>query len=158
MTGAGIDTKELERFLTKLGNSRAALREARRQAMEAAGPKLKTLLDGEIGGTGKVRRWQEAAVGSGGGYSAVRPKANTWAEDGRGRTTRYQVGRVTKAIESGHAFPAPGGKQGYRPRIRSGRMSVPGRHFYEAAQARVPEIAREAAEQVLDALKQHLEG
>lgn len=157
MTETGIDGKELERLMEKLKKSPEAFSKARRAAMEAAAPKLKALIDGEIGGTGKVRRWQAAAVGSGGGYAAVRPKAKTAAEDGRGKTTRYQVGQVTNAIDSGHSFPSPAGKRGYRPRIRSGRMSVPGRHFYEAAQAKVPDVAREAAEQTAAALTKYLE-
>lgn len=34
-------------------------------------------------GNGEVAGWQDAAVGSGGGYSAVRPKKNTFTQNGK---------------------------------------------------------------------------
>lgn len=158
MTETGIDARELTELTEKLKKSPEILSKARTAAIKAAAPKLKALIDGEIGGTGKVRKWQAEYVGSGGGYAAVRPKAKTAAEDSRGKVTRYQVGQVTNAIDSGHAFPTPTGKAGYKPRIRSGRTSVPGRHFYAAAQAKVPAVAQAAAEETAEALLEYLEG
>lgn len=154
-----LDTRELDGLIKKLEQAPEVIKTAKRKAFETAAPRLRQLVASEIGGTGKVQRWQQAYVGSGGGYAAVRPKANTWAEDNRGRMTRYQVGAVTNAINAGHRFPSPSGKaKRYRPRVKSGRQSVPGKHFYEAAQRKVPEVAQEAAQQVADRLINHLEG
>ncbi|HIT31680.1 MAG TPA: hypothetical protein IAC25_02435 [Candidatus Enterenecus stercoripullorum] len=154
-----LDTRELGELATRLDRAPEVIREARRQAMEQAAPKLQGLVTAEIGGTGKVQRWQQAYVGSWGGYAAVRPKAKTFAQDNRGKVTRYQVGAVTNAINAGHRFPSPSGRnRDYRPRIRSGQQRVPGRHFYESAQAKVPQVAQEAAQQMADALISHLEG
>ena len=158
MIEASIDAKALDQLAAKLERSPHILREAKRKAFEAAAPKLKSELDHEIGGSGKVRNWQAAYVGSKGGYAAVRPKAKTYAEDSKGRTTRYQVGAVTNAINSGHRFPTPSGKKRYRARIKIATQRVPGKHFYEAAQGNVPQIAQETAEQVAQTLIHHLEG
>lgn len=153
-----LNSRELDKLLAKLEQAPEVLQQARRKALEAAAPKLRQLVVREIGSTGKVQRWQQAYVGSGGGYAAARPKAKTFAEDSRGRKTRYQVGAVTNAINAGHRFPTPSGTaKRYRPRIRSGRQSVPGKHFYEAAQAQLPNIAQEAAQQVALAVIDHLE-
>lgn len=159
MQEAKLDKSELERLVEKLKKSPEIIRQAKRQAFQQAAPQLKQLVDTEIGGTGKVQRWQESYVGSLGGYAAARPKAKTYAEDSRGRKTKYQVGYVTNAITSGHRFPSPSGKdKRYRPRIESGRQNVPGRHFYEAAQTKAESVAQKAAEQVVDTLIKHLEG
>lgn len=155
MIEAGLDATQLDALIAKLERSPEVILQAKRQAFETAAPKLKQTVDTEIGGTGKVRSWQATYVGSGGGYAAVRPKAKTYTETKK----RYAVGYVTNAINSGHRFPTPTGKnKRYRARINSGRQKVAGRHFYEAAQAQVPQIAQEAAQQVVSALMVHLEG
>lgn len=154
-----LDASELDELVERLDKSPEVIREARRKAMEQAAPKLQQQVRTEIGGSGKVQRWQDSFVGSRGGYAAARPKAKTFAQDNRGKVTRYQVGAVTNAINFGHRFPSPSGRnRDYRPRIRSGQQRVPGRHFYEAAQAKVPQAAQEAAQQMADALISHLEG
>ena len=159
MLEAKLDTGELDELIRKLDQAPGVIQEAKRKAFEAAAPKLRQLVVREIGGTGKVQRWQQAYVGSQGGYAAARPKAKTFAEDNQGRKTRYQVGAVTNAINAGHRFPTPSGTaKRYRPRIRSGRQSVPGKHFYETAQAQLPNVAQGAAQQVAQAVAEHLEG
>ena len=152
-----IDTSDLKRLLEKLDAAPDILEDARRRAMEEAAPKLKREVDAAIGGRGKVRSWQEERVGSEGGYAAVSPKSKTWTEvNGRGK--KYAVGHVTNAIEHGHRFPSPTGKnQRYQPRIESGRMRVTGRYFYKQADGKTMEIAREAAAQVEAELIAHLE-
>ena len=156
---ATLDTRELEKLVQRLAQSPQILREARRKAFEDAAPKLKKEVTGQLGSSRKVYRWQEAYVGSKGGYAAVRPKARTYAEDDKGRKTRYQVGYVTRAINSGHRFPSPSGRnKRYKPRIKSASQQVPGKHFYQAAQANMPDIARDAAEQVVHTLMEHLQG
>lgn len=146
-----VDSRELNALLERIAGSPDVLREAKRAAFAQAGPKLKEILDSEIGGTGKVRRWQEAVVGSRGGYAAVRPRARTLAEDDRGKTTRYQVGQVTNAINSGHAFPG-------KAKARKGGGRVKGRYFYQAAQEKAEGVAQSAGEQIAQAIIEHLEG
>lgn len=154
MIQAKLDTGELNRLTEKLDQSPEVIKQAKREAFETAAGKVKQALDGRIGGTGKVRSWQEQYVGSKGGYAAVRPAANTYTDKSR----RYAVGYVTNAINSGHKFPSPSGKnQRYKPRIVSGRQNVPGKQFYEATQSEVEQIAQEAVNQVAEILKQHLE-
>lgn len=156
MIEAKINAADLERLIKKLEQAPGIIREAKRQAFAEAAPKLKGLVDTAIGGHGKVQRWQGQYVGSGGGYAAVRPLAETFTEvNGRGK--RYAVGHVTNAIDSGHRFPSPSGRPGYRPRIASGRQRVPGRAFYAIAQDHTPQIAQETAEQVVQRLIEHLE-
>lgn len=153
-----IDHSELDRLVEKLAKSPQVLREAKRQAMEAAAPKLKQALDAQIGGSGKVRSWQETYVGPKGGYAAVRPKAKTYAEI-KGKQTgfrappkKYAVGYITNAVNSGHRFPRD--KLGYRGSVGT----VPGREFYQQAQAQAGSVAQEAAAQIVQTLTEHLGG
>lgn len=157
MIEVSIDQKDLDRLVETLAKSPQIIQQAKRQAFEEAAPKLKQAVDTAIGGSGKVQSWQAQYVGSKGGYAAVRPKGKTFTEvNGRGK--RYAVGQVTNAIDSGHRFPSPSGKdKHYRPRIESGRQSVPGKAFYQSAEAQLPAIAQAAAEQVVAALMKHLE-
>lgn len=146
-----IDHSELDRLVEKLAKSPQVLQEAKRRAHETAASKLLSAARTEIGGTGKVQRWQEAYVGSRGGYAAVRPRAKTYTEATRGGK-RYAVGYVTNAINSGHKYPTS--KLGYRSRAGS----VPGKQFYQRAGAQLPQVAQEAAQQVVRALTDHLGG
>lgn len=156
---AKLDTHELEKLAQRLAQSPQILREAKREAFKDAAPKMERDVTEQLGSSRKVYRWQEAHVGSKGGYAAVRPKARTYAEDDKGRKTRYQVGYVTGAINSGHRVPSPSGRnKRYKPRIKSAAQQVPGKHFYQAAQANLPGIAQDAAEQVVHALMEHLQG
>lgn len=155
MIEAKLDTSELNRLVEKLDQSPEVIKTAKREAFETAAGKMKQALDSRIGGTGKVRGWQEQHVGSKGGYAAVRPMAKTYTD----KSNRYAVGYVTNAINAGHKFPSPSGKnQRYVPRIKSGRQNVPGKQFYEATQSEVKQIAQESVNQVAETLKQHLEG
>ena len=153
-----IDKSELERLISKLDAAPGVLREAKKKAIAVTAPKLKQTVDAKIGGTGKVQGWQGQFVGTKGGYAAVRPKAKTYTDPTK-KGKRYAVGYVTNAINSGHRFPSPSGKvKRYKPRIKSGRMNVPGKKFYEAVGAQVPHIAQEAGEQIIQELMNHLEG
>lgn len=158
MQEAHIDRSELDRLVGKLAKSPQIIREAKRQAFAAAAPKLRDLVREAIGGSGRVRDWQEAYVGSGGGYAAARPKAKTWAE-AKGHQTysnkgpkRHAVGYITNSINSGHR--APRDKWGYR---RSAR-TVSGKYFYQWAQGQAKDVAQEAGKQIVGALLEHLEG
>lgn len=158
MLEAEIDRSELERLVEKLERSPKVLAQAKRQAMETAAPKLLSAARSEIGGSGKVQRWQEAYTGSKGGYAAVRPKKKTYVEikgkqkDLRAPPKKYAVGYITNAINSGHRFPRD--KLGYRSRTGS----VPGKQFYQRAQDQAETVAREAAEQIVQTLTDHLGG
>lgn len=152
-----IDASALAKLRKKLDRAPNVIEEARREAMESAAPLMKSAVDRAIGGTGKVQSWQGQFVGSKGGYAAVRPLAKTFTEvNGKGK--RYAVGQVTNAINSGHRFPSPSGKdQSYRPRIRSARQNVPGKRFYQQAQESLPQIAEQVLGKMETALHEHFE-
>lgn len=159
MQEAHIDHSELDRLVEKWVQMPQVLKEAKRQAFEAAAPKLRDAVRAEIGGSGKVQSWQGDFVGSKGGYAAARPRAKTFAEDRKGKKTRYQVGYVTNAINSGHRWPSSRlgmakGLKGFR--TSTGRVA--GKQFYEAAQRQAEDVAKETAEQIVEALMDHLEG
>lgn len=147
-----IDASGIKKLVERLKQAPPVMRLAKMKAIAAAAPKMKAIVDREIGGNGKVRSWQGQYVGSRGLYAAIRPKANTFAEDYRGRKTKYQTGYVTNAINSGHRFPSS--RMGYRSRTGT----VRGKEFYQRAQSRLDHVARETAEQVVQALAGHLEG
>lgn len=159
-----IDKSELERLIDRLDGAPGVLQTAKKKAIAAVAPKLKQEVDSQIGGTGKVRGWQGQFVGSKGGYAAVRPKAKTYIETkgkrpSRGGPKKYAVGYVTNAVNSGHRFPSSSGAaKRYKPRIKSGQMNVPGKRFYETAEAQASRVAQETGEQIVRELIDHLEG
>lgn len=98
---------------------------------------------GKIGGTGKVQSWQQKYMGSGGGYTAVRPAANTYDRSGNA------VGYVTNAIEGGH-------------RVRTGRgpsrakmQRVSGKWMYRSTNHE--QIAAAARDQIERGMQKVLE-
>ena len=153
-----VDASEVKRLADLLERSPAVIKSAKKEAIAEAASKMKAIVDQEIGGTGKVKSWQGRYVGSKGLYAAVRPKAKTFAENRKGQPTRYAVGYVTNAINSGHRFPSPSGRKGYKPRIKSGKMNVSGKLFYQRASIRLGEIAEDAATSVCLAVTSHLTG
>lgn len=158
MQEARIDHSQLDRLAEKLAEAPEIITRAKREAIEAAAPKLKALVDEAIGGSGKVRSWQGTYVGSKGGYAAVRPRKETYLETkGRQRGARagpkrYAVGYVTNAINQGHRPPR--NTAGYYTSSRR----VPGKQFYQRAQAEAEQVAQETGEQIVQALMDHLEG
>ena len=102
-------------------------------------------------GNGEVAGWQDAAVGSGGGYSAVRPKKNTFTQTGK---KRYAVGYVTNAIESGHKQE----KGRYVPALGKKLTAdrVAGKGVYAGARQRAERIAYQAAERFVKKIQQKL--
>ena len=142
--------QELVAFAQKLDNVLPRLRDARRAALEDAGEEMLAAVRGRIGGTGKVQRWQEKHMGSGGGYVAVRARANVRDENG------YAVGYVTNALESGHRQD-PGR---YVPVIglKLTRDRVPGKYMYSQSAQELDRIALSAAEQIEGAMEHCLEG
>lgn len=140
-----IDSSEVDRLVRKFLEAPNVIKEAKGQAIEMLAPKLKDAVDREIGGSGKVQSWQEKCVGSKRGYAAVRPRAQTWTEKTKKKGNIYAVGYVTNAINSGHLSP------------RSSKQ-IAGKHFYQRAQAQAGQVAQEAADQIVQALIDHLEG
>lgn len=142
--------QELEVFAQKLDNVLPQLREARRAALEDAGEEMLSAVRGRIGGSGKVQRWQEKHMGSGGGYVAVRARAKVQDEHG------YAVGYVTNALEGGHR-QEPGR---YVPAIgrKLTRDRVPGKYMYSQSARDLDRIALSAAERIEDAMERCLEG
>ena len=153
-----IDHSDLGRLVEKLERSPQVLQKAKRQAMEAAALKLLSAVRTEIGGNGKVQRWQDAHVGSKGGYAAVRPKAKIYIETKgkqsgfRAGQKKYAVGYVTDAVNSGHRTPR--NKLGYR----TSAGVIAGKEFYQRAQAQAETVARDAAQQITQTLTDHLGG
>ena len=155
---AKFDVSALEGFAERLEQAPGVLKKAKRQALETAALRLQSAVQYEIGGSGRVRDWQGSFVGTKGGYAAARPKKETYIETkGRQKGFRagpkkYAVGYVTNAINSGHRKP----KNAWGYRTSAG--TVAGKHFYEAAQAPAEQVGKEAADQVAQALIDHLEG
>lgn len=103
--------------------------------------------------TGTVAGWQEAYVGTKGGYAAVRPKADTFVEY---KNTKYAVGHVTNAIENGHAIRRPSGKwKNYRARIK--HRYVLGLKFYNQASSKLEKMAIEEANQLAENIQKTLQ-
>lgn len=154
-----IDAHELDQLAEKLKAAPEVLSWARREAMIHAAAELKSILDSQIGGTGRVKSWQQACVGSFGGYAAVRPRNWTWIETRQAK--RYAVGYITNAINSGHWKRGRGLYQDKRLRgyqTGSSTDRVEGKHFYENARELAEPVAQEAAEEIAAALMEHLEG
>ena len=147
-----VDASELQRLKEKLDGAPEVIRDAKRRVFEEAAPNLKAAVDSRIGGAGKVRGWQWGVVGTKGGYAAVRPRPETYDDSG------YAVGYVTRSINDGHRFPRPSGlDEHYKPKIKIAGMAVPGKFFYQAAEVQVEQVAKRAAEDLLNAVKQQLE-
>ena len=169
MTEIEIDKRDLERLIETLDASPSVLRQARRKAFEVSAPKLRALLDqgfaqaGLRERTGTVLSWQEPYIGSGGGYVAARPKAKTFTEV-NGKGNKYAVGYVTNSINAGHRFPNAtmsllgAGKTRYQVSRMPKGAGVKPYAFYAAARVNVPALARETADQILQALIDHVEG
>ena len=136
--------QELVAFAQKLDNVLPRLRNARRAALEDAGEEMLASVRGRIGGTGKVQRWQEKHMGSGGGYVAVRPEAKTY--DGHGNA----VGYVTNAIEGGHRVRTGSGPS------RARMQRVPGKWMYRGTDS--TQIAAEARDEIAREMIKSLEG
>ena len=87
-------------------------------------------------------------MGSGGGYTAVRPVAKT---DIRG----YAAGYVTNSIESGHVIRRPGPNSRRKSRARV--AAVRGKYMYmDTERYDAERLAREVQQKVVDAVEKHL--
>ena len=96
-------------------------------------------------------------MGSGGGYVAVRPKAETYQTTKSGK--RYAVGYITNAIESGHRHGGPrGGERGTAtgPAIR--RRRCPAAFSTRPRGRPWPVWARREADRLMQLIVDGLEG
>ena len=135
--------QELEILARQLEDSCETLQEVRRSALEKAGDKLLRAVRSRIGGTGKVQSWQERHMGSGGGYTAVRPAAKTYDRAGDA------VGYVTNAIEGGHRVRTGSGPS------RARMQRVPGKWMYRSTNP--AQIAAAARDQIQRGMQDVLE-
>ena len=155
---ATVDTRGLDRLLESWD---ALLREfpgKKRGFLEQLGPKLLELVNAGIGGSGKVQGWQGVHMGSGGGYVAVRPKAETYQATRSG--TRYAVGYITNAIEGGHRHGGPRGstKPDYHYRPRLNKAATPGKFFYRNARQGLASLTEGEIQALAGEIKAGLEG
>lgn len=151
---ATVDTTSLDRLVESWDALVQRFPQEKRSALAAMGDELLQQVRGEIGGTGKVAGWQAPHMGSGGGYVAVRAKANTYQTTKGGK--RYAVGYISKAVEGGHKIRKPQGGKGYRPRIKV--AAVPGRWSYDAVRRQLAGMSQKDVDALMTLITDGLEG
>lgn len=130
-----IDSQDLVKLDANLAQAARRAPEIKKEVLNSLGQNLLSQVRSNIGGNGKVQRWQHMHLSSGGGYVAVHPEEKI--SDAYGRA----VGAVTNAIDSGHKIRPPSGKaKRYTPRIQKAR--VPAKSMYAKV---LPERAAEQA-------------
>lgn len=147
-----LDKADLERLAADFNALLHDYPEWRREMYEEMGRAV--LEDVQRGfGNGEVSGWQDAVVGSGGGYAAVRAKKETFTRDG-GSGKPYAVGYVTNSIESGHKQE----KGRYVPALGKKLTAdrVAGKGVYAGARQRAEQIAYQAAERFVRKIQQKL--
>ena len=149
-----VDTTGLDRLVESWDALVQRFPQEKRSALAEMGADLLRKVRGEIGGTGKVAGWQAPHMGSGGGYVAVRVKANTYQVTKSGK--RYAVGYITSAIEGGHKIRKPQGGKGYRSRVKV--AAVPGRWAYDAVRRQLAGMNQEDVDALMALITDGLEG
>ena len=130
------------------------IKSAKRQAAQAAGEAIRDEVARQVRSRvndahGRVERWQQLRMGSGGGYIAVSPVSDEAVQVTHGGQKR-SAKDVTRYLERGHGVRPPSGRaERYRPRLRSGRVYVPGRMFYSWAAAEAEKLALRAADRAM---------
>lgn len=147
-----IGLEKLDEDLQKLLDE---IPEARRTMHERIAKTLQDEVRAEVDASGindksgKIKSWQEARVGSGGGYAAV--------SAAKGKTGPNSPGAITNYLENGHRIRQPSGKsKRYRPNIK--KPYVDGYHFYQRVRSRAEAIAISEAEKYADEIARKLEG
>ena len=153
-----VDTRDLDRLMESWDKLLKEFPAKRREFLERMGRQLLADVRREIGGEGKVARWQQAHMGSGGGYVAVRPKAKTYKTTPGGK--KYAVGYVTNAIEGGHKHrrPSQQKRDGYKYRARINVPAVPGLHFYASVRSQLSGMGAEQLQALAAEVAARLEG
>lgn len=152
-----VDLLELQDLARDLNELLIHIPEARRKLHEDIAEIAKKEVDTQILASGindannKIRGWQEARVGSGGGYAAVS------AVKGVGLTGDNSPGAITNYLESGHRIRPPSGQaKRYEPAIKT--PYVEGRHFYEEARYTAEAKVIRLVEQYTEELASRIEG
>lgn len=105
---------------------------------------------------GRVRRWQQEKVGSGGGYVKVSPENEDIRISAGGNKTTSR--KVTGLLEHGHGVRKPSGRnKRYVPRIRGNGRYVRGFQFYSWAAMDAEKHAMTAGGRILSRLEVLLE-
>lgn len=144
-----IDSQSLEQLDARLAQAVRQAPEIKKEVLTGLGEQLLSQVRNNIGGGGKVQRWQHTHLGSGGGYVAVHPAEGE--KDAYGRA----VGAVTNAIESGHRIPSPRGKaKRYRPHIKKARVPGKGMYARTAPQRAAEDAARQLGQQLIEPLEE----
>lgn len=151
---ATVDTSGLDRLVESWDALIRQFPKEKRTALKTMGAALLQQVRSEIGGTGKVAGWQAPHMGSGGGYVAVRAKANEYQTTKSGK--RYAVGYITNAFEGGHKIRKPQGGKGYRPRIKVAAVS--GRWSYDAVRRQLAGMSQEDVDALMTLITDGLEG
>jgi len=150
-----VEIRGLDELNKRFDRLISAAPQLRREFHEQAAELLKDLVDEAINSSGlndshgKIKRWQVARIGSGGGYAAVSAE--------KGETGANSPGAITNYLENGHLIRSPSGSsKRYRPRIKV--AFVNGYHFYETAAARAEGEIINLAYDFADSLTGILEG
>lgn len=158
-----FDTERWQRFWSSWEHVIEQVPEAKQDALKAMGEavlaELRSQIDqqGVNDARGRVKRWQEYRVGSGGGYVAVSPVADEVHVTKSGEKTSAKD--VSRYLDRGHGVRGPSGRnKRYRPRFQHARLYVPGHLFYSYTRDKAGRIAAHAAEKnVLVPLENMLE-
>ncbi len=169
-----VDYAKMSLLVAEMTKSLSSLKDAQRRAHLAVGEAILADVKRRIGGSGKVQSWQAAHIGSGGGYVAVRAKADTFytQQNAAGETSwgaqRYAVGYITNAIENGHdqnlgmfvgdlsSTSFWGGQLDGGARLVHRRVA--GRGFYADARGSADTIAQSAAQDFAQEIAAELNG
>lgn len=142
--------QQLDDLVKKMPQKRRELHEtvAKRAQEEVRAQIRAKLNDGE----GHVQGWQEASVGSGGGYGKVKAKTTP-----KGVASRDSPGAITNYLENGHKTRRTQRPDSERSRYeirrsQNSRLRVEGRKFYAQARKRVQAMLNEEAEKLVQEL------
>lgn len=168
-----IDQNQWDAFWRVWDRKLETFPDAKKAALFQAGLAVKALLDRQISTRlndprGRVRRWQELRVGSGGGYVAISPVDDT-VRVSRSTSNQYSARDITRYLERGHKIRMPSGRwKRYVPRVyerldANGKnylySIVPGRMFYSWTKMNSSSVAIKAArEEVLKWMEGLAEG
>ncbi|WP_040663831.1 hypothetical protein [Oscillibacter ruminantium] len=113
---------------------------------------------GVPGNTGRIKRWQEIRMGSGGHYSAVSPTFADVIQVAKSSGDWTTSADLTRYLDRGYGIRQPSGRaKRYRPRIRGNGIYVKGYQFYSWAAMKADKIALDAAETALREFDEELD-
>ena len=137
---------KLSKILNEIPNARRELHE---EISELLKREIDTNIDSSINDSnGKIKGWQEAVVGSGGGYAAIHAVS--------GESGANSPGAITNYLEGGHPIrSATGRSKYYKPRIKV--AYVDGFHFYARTRDTIEAKVISLAEKFADSIVKNLE-